>query len=173
MRIQLTTEQHQRFEAKVDRSGGPDACHLWTACDDGYGYGAFNVGGRIEKAHRIAWCLAGNEITPEKPCVLHNCPGGDNPACCNPRHLWVGTRTENQRDMATKGRGQRSRSGLPFGAKEVKGSRRFAAQARIGGRNTYLGLHDTPEEASIVALRAKARHYGLPLTDLLAVEEST
>ena len=31
-----------RFEAKVDRSGGPDACHLWIAAIRGtMGYGSF------------------------------------------------------------------------------------------------------------------------------------
>jgi DNA invertase Pin-like site-specific DNA recombinase len=35
---------------------------------------------------------------------LHNCPGGDNPACLNPAHLWVGTIDDNQKDSMRKGR---------------------------------------------------------------------
>lgn len=154
MRFELTTEQRERFERYVDRSGGPDACHLWTGYCLPQGHGRLGLNGRRELAHRVAWCLAGNEITEEKPQILHDCPGGDNPACCNPRHLWAGTNTENHRDKARKGRGPKSKSGLPFGAK-VQQSGRFQARARVDGKQICLGTYDTAEEASAVALKAK------------------
>lgn len=159
MRFQLTTSDRERFEAKVDRSGGPDACHPWTGCRNQSGHGRFRVGGRrgrVELAHRVAWVLAGNEITEDRPQVLHNCPGGDNPACCNDRHLWAGTHAENMRDMARKDSGRASNRGLPFGV-NPRPSGRFGAHVRSGGRLLHFGTYDTAEEASAVALTEKER----------------
>jgi hypothetical protein len=51
-------------------------------------------------AHRMAW-FAEYGRWPE-PCALHRC---DNPPCCNPAHLFEGTRADNMRDMWSKGRG--------------------------------------------------------------------
>jgi hypothetical protein len=54
-------------------------------------------------ASRFAWELTFGPI-PKDLEVCHNCPGGDNPACCNPAHLFLGTRLENMQDMVRKGR---------------------------------------------------------------------
>lgn len=92
-----------RFWAKVDTSGGPDACWPWQAGKNEWGYGVFLLDGRPQLAHRVAWSLSEGQI-PEGLCVLHDCPTGDNPACCNRRHLWLGTNAENVADKVTKGR---------------------------------------------------------------------
>lgn len=34
--------------------------------------------------------------------VLHDCPGKDNPACVNPKHLWLGTARDNATDKVRK-----------------------------------------------------------------------
>lgn len=101
----------ERFWPKVDRSGGPDACWPWTGRRDRGGYGRISSGGKHGRcllAPRVAWELTHGPIPDDedgKPFrVLHDCPAGDLPACCNPAHLWLGTDADNVRDMHRKGR---------------------------------------------------------------------
>jgi DNA-binding transcriptional regulator YiaG len=97
----------RRFWEKVSTiSNGPNGCWEWKGGRDKDGYGVFAVKiahatFRHMKAHRIAWELAGKG-DPGEGEVCHTC---DNPPCCNPKHLFLGTRLDNARDMATKGRG--------------------------------------------------------------------
>jgi hypothetical protein len=92
-----------RFERYVDKSGGPDACWLWTGARGRKGYGQFYVepGKAPAKAHRFAWEQANGPI-PDGLHVLHGC---DNPPCVNPACLFLGTNADNQADMRSKGRG--------------------------------------------------------------------
>lgn len=91
----------ERFWEKV-LVAGPNDCWLWLATKS-RGYGQFWLSHRhAELAHRVSWFLTYG-VWPELN-VLHNCPNGDNPACCNPAHLWVGTHAENSADMLAKGR---------------------------------------------------------------------
>jgi hypothetical protein len=41
---------------------------------------------------------------PDGMNVCHNCPGGDNPLCVNPDHLWLGTQKDNVHDCMRKRR---------------------------------------------------------------------
>ncbi len=82
-----------------------DSCWLWTAYTTQAGYGQFSHRGKVLYSHRVSWELHRGKI-PEGADVLHNCPGGDNPACVNPDHLWLGNQSANIHDMYTKGRGK-------------------------------------------------------------------
>ncbi len=90
----------KRFEAKVDRSAGAEGCWPWLAGRGRDGYGHFKLAGKQHQAHRIAFALAYG-VSPNKKLVCHTC---DNPPCCNPKHLWLGTAADNMRDAKSKGR---------------------------------------------------------------------
>lgn len=86
----------QRFWDKVDVCG-PDECWPWKANRSPNGYGMFSLGGRKQSAHRLASGLR----TGDPGHVLHRC---DNPPCCNPAHLYVGSAQDNVDDMYRRGR---------------------------------------------------------------------
>lgn len=96
----------ERFWKKVKKGSSIDSCWLWIGAQDGYGYGQLATGSMIdgsrrrERAHRIAYELTIGPI-PDGLEVLHKC---DNPPCCNPTHLFLGTQTQNIEDMKRKGR---------------------------------------------------------------------
>lgn len=100
----------QRFWAKVDKSGGPDACWPFMGCRH-HGYGQINPGYFKNKpskpmpAHVAAHILSIGPVPPGLY-VLHKCPGKHNKACCNPSHLKAGPSRENsydRLDQITKG----------------------------------------------------------------------
>ena len=67
---------------------------------DGNAYSIIKIGGKNYKAHRVIYEIVFRKLTAGE-CVLHRC---DNPSCCNPDHLFVGTQLDNIRDRDNKGR---------------------------------------------------------------------
>ena len=113
-------EIERAFWAKVDIRG-PTECWEWKGYINPEGYGLFQLSclGTMV-ASRITYILETGK-DPGKLCVCHKC---DNPACCNPKHLFLGTQRDNQLDAAKKGR--QDKRGQPTGARTRKLNRYYA-----------------------------------------------
>jgi len=83
----------------------------WICCShsgkNSRGYSHIKRYGKMTLLHRYMWEKHRGKI-PLGMFVLHKC---DNPACCNPDHLFLGTHNDNMYDMKNKGR-QASRKGI-------------------------------------------------------------
>ena len=78
----------------------PGGCVEWGGSIQSDGYGTATFRSKFWLAHRLAWTLTNGPI-PVGMCVCHKC---DNPRCCNPNHLFLGSHSDNMADMRRKGR---------------------------------------------------------------------
>jgi len=96
-----------RFWSLVKKT---DGCWLWQGVCHPYGRFVLREQGQY-KAHRLAYALTYGPFDWALE-VCHNCPGGDNPACVNPAHMFLGDHAANMGDAGRKGRasaGERTR----------------------------------------------------------------
>lgn len=88
---------------------GPQDCWPWRGrTKAGYGRVSFysrrtGKTPRTQQAHRVAWEFVNGPIEDASLEVCHTC---DNPPCCNTAHHFLGTQSDNARDMQAKGRGR-------------------------------------------------------------------
>lgn len=106
---EVKSKTSERFWSKI-KFRKPDECWEWQRCRRGSNwYGCFlhlNKEGiyRNIAAHRYMYIHLFGEITNKELLVLHKC---DNPICCNPNHLWLGTHRNNMDDKVSKNRQQK------------------------------------------------------------------
>ena len=154
----------RRFWAKVckDKVSG---CWVWQGKQSDYGHGQFRLapsqGGQMVVAHRFAYELLIGPI-PDDILVLHNCPMGDNPACVNPAHLFLGDHAENMRDMVRKGRSTKGRTRNP--ADFARGERHH--NAKISDRQAQEIRID---RAAGVAVRKLAMRFNVSTVTIYAI----
>jgi DNA polymerase I-like protein with 3'-5' exonuclease and polymerase domains len=100
----------------------PQDCWLWQGK-----VRTVRVGDEAWKVSRLAWAIA-NNADPGDLKVCHDC---DEPFCVNPRHLWLGTQTDNMLDMYAKGRG------VPRSAALTELDLQFIKQELADGTSQY------------------------------------
>jgi len=128
----------ERFWAKVDRRG-LDECWEWQGSRTGRGrYGNVKVDSYTNApSHRVAWELTNGPV-PEELCVCHRC---DNPPCCNPAHLFLGTHQDNMIDKVAKGRQSRGEEHSPR-------TRRDRMRERLGYAPLAVPIQRVPRKVS-------------------------
>src|SRR5688572_8620113 len=91
-----TTEQSVLERVKKTASG----CWKWQGYKTKRGYGTVGFKYKPIRVHRLMWIFRNGDI-PKGLLVCHTC---DNPPCCNPDHLFIGTQQDNVNDRGSKGR---------------------------------------------------------------------
>lgn len=88
-----------RFWARVVKTS-KTGCWIWNGELGPRGYGRVKKNGEHLMAHRVSYELEYGKI-PEGKYVCHHC---DQPRCVNPKHLFVGSASDNVIDAIRKGR---------------------------------------------------------------------
>lgn len=125
---------------KITESG----CWIWMNSLNRHGYGQISM----DRAHRMAYKAMHGEI-PDGKWVLHRC---DVKCCCNPYHLYAGTRADNARDASERGLCGRKARIDDVQAKSI--AERNAQGEAIGALSRELGCSNTAIRSAIK--RAKA-----------------
>lgn len=151
----------ERFWQRVAHSS---ECWLWTGPKVGRGYGKTHWNGKTARAHRVAWEITYGPIA-DGMCVLHKC---DNPACCRPDHLFLGTYADNNRDMKKKGRTARGEQNGSYTHPESKprGDKHYSRlRPEVLARGEKSGARLHPER-----IRRGTKHGMSKLTDAQVTE---
>lgn len=142
-RTQVDEDDRSERASQLD----PDACWFSTRKPTTNGYDRLSVHGERHGAHRLMYELIFGVIPPG----LFVCHACDNPACINPRHLWLGTAADNRADCVEKGR-------------HTRGTSHHAAKLNEANVRSIRKAHDQGATE-----RELAEHFGVSLRTIHAV----
>jgi len=112
------------------KTGEPNECWPWIGKLNSWGYGRIRHGGIQAMSHRVAYQLkTGKNI--DGLIAMHIC---DNPACCNPNHIALGTHADNQKDKFNKNRQAKG---------EINGQSILTEEQVIEARKLYVETKTT------------------------------
>lgn len=103
---EVAQKERDRWLGRIVRSDGCWKMSHGSITKWGHVHTSVKVGAKRRSclAHRLVYFLIRGPI-PIGMMVLHNCPGGDNPSCVNPDHMFLGSDAHNVHDCENKGRG--------------------------------------------------------------------
>ena len=141
----LKEKFYERFA--VDEQTG---CWNWVRGKFTGGYGAISHNRKTIKAHRASYELHFGPI-PKNLFVCHKC---DNPSCVNPDHLFLGTASDNAKDMVSKGRnpdisgeknpmfGRVGEKNHFFGRTHSVKTKHLLSQRQLGSKHAFSKLNE-------------------------------
>ena len=128
----MTKDLH-RFLRLVEISG---SCWEWSGYKNQQGYGIFWLGKGPKRAHRVLWQWLYGRI-PAGMAICHRC---DNPSCVRPRHLFLGTYSDNMRDAVEKGRNKPLYGASHHMTRHTSEEVRYAKHLYFAERRTQVEL---------------------------------
>lgn len=145
-----------RARCEIDPETG---CWNWQGCRQANGYGRIaGPDGKTHYTHRAAYAAARGPIRAGLD-ICHRC---DNRQCCNPAHLFAGTRLQNMRDCAAKDRVSRGRRHAAACAPAILGRAKLD-QGKADAIRSRLAAGDPPcaiapdfgvSESTVLKIRA-------------------
>jgi hypothetical protein len=102
----------QKFLDKIEDNtifNEETGCWIWQNCHNGEGYGSIKILYHTFRVHIVQWALLNSRFPNKDEVVRHRCGFDeegkplDNPTCCSPEHLVIGSRGDNMRDRDMKG----------------------------------------------------------------------
>lgn len=130
--LALFADAPEKLVKKLRKEGD---CVVWTGARQTtkLPYGQVWIAPRMWAAHRLAYETCVGPI-PDGLIVRHSC---DNPPCCNPNHLQLGTHKDNAYDRKVRGR---EAKGDSHGMSKLTEAYVRDIKARMAQGETHLSL---------------------------------